>query len=202
MKQRVLVRTLPFYNQLMTEDNWQEEHFPSLQEAESWSARGCGIASLRMVLDGFGIGCGKQGDMIREGVAAEAYSPGVGWIHWGLAHMAEAYGLYAEAKREQSVEDLKRFLAEDCVVIVSITPAFLYGQKRPDGSLYTKGGHLVPVYGYTEENGVLQSFLLHHCSIYEERIHESWEVPLTEFAPSFSGNLIVFSDHPLLGAEA
>ena len=89
----------PFYTQQMTQENWQEEQFPSFEEADHWTFRSCGIASLRMVLDGFGKQVERHGPMIEKGVAAGAYKDGVGWIHWGLAHMAEEYGIHAEALR-------------------------------------------------------------------------------------------------------
>ena len=190
--ERNIVQRLPFYTQRMTEDNWRQEGFPSLAEAESWTMRGCGIASLRMVLDGLGCACGGQGDMIARGLAAGAYKEGVGWIHWGLAHMAEDWGLFAEARRGQTIEDLKQALDEGMLCIVSITSFFQYGKTRPDGSVYGKGGHLVPVYGYTQEEGRLTGFLLHHPSAFQENNRADWEVPLAQFTPSFSGNMIVF----------
>lgn len=190
MKQSIYVAKLPFYTQRMTAENWQAEGFPSLAEAESWCSRGCGIASLRMVLDGFGCGCGRQWDMIAQGLAKGAYREGVGWVHWGLAHMAEAYGIFGEAKRGKTVSDLKRDLQNGFVCIVSITPSFRYGQKKADGTIYGKGGHLVPVYGYTIQDGEIIDFLLHHPSMYEEGNQADWAVPIQTFSDSFSGNYI------------
>lgn len=44
---------IPFYTQGVdfTDDSLQG--FNSIQEAEHWQDRGCGIASVRMVIDGF-----------------------------------------------------------------------------------------------------------------------------------------------------
>ena len=88
MKKGIQLVNLPFYTQRMTAENWQEEGFSSLAEAESWSGRGCGIASLRMVLDGLGCACGGHWEMISKGLAVGAYKEGVGWIHGKLAEMA------------------------------------------------------------------------------------------------------------------
>ena len=44
MRKGIQLVNLPFYTQRMTAENWQEEGFSSLAEAESWSGRGCGIA--------------------------------------------------------------------------------------------------------------------------------------------------------------
>ena len=145
MTKRIQAAKLPFYTQRMTAENWQAEGFPSLAEAESWSGRGCGIASLRMVLEGFGCVCGGQGEMISKGLAAGAYKEGVGWIHGKLAEMAGDYGIFGEAKRGKTLADLQRDLEKGFVCIVSVTPYFRFGQQKPDGSFYGKGGHLVPV---------------------------------------------------------
>lgn len=190
--ERNVVKELPFYTQLMNEENWRREGFPSLEEAESWTMRGCGIASLRMVLDGLGCSCGGQGEMISRGLAAGAYKEGTGWIHWGLAHMAGGFGVFGEARRNGTAEDLKKDLEKGFLCIVSITPFFQYGKTRPDGSFYGKGGHLIPVYGYTQKNGVLKAFLLHHPSAFQEKNRDHWEIALEDFLPSFSGNYIRF----------
>ena len=151
MKKRIQLADLPFYTQRMTAENWQEEGFSSLAEAESWSGRGCGIASLRMVLEGFGCVCGRQGEMISKGLAAGAYKEGIGWIHGKLAEMAGNYGVFGEAKRGKTLADLQKDLENGFVCIASVTPYFRFGQQKPDGSFYGKGGHLVPVYGCETE---------------------------------------------------
>ncbi len=136
MRKWIQLAELPFYTQRMTAENWQAEGFSSFGEAESWSGRGCGIASLRMVLEGFGCACGGQGEMISKGLAAVAYKEGVGWIHGKLAEMAGDYGIFGEAKRGKTLADLQRDLEKGFVCIVSVTPYFRFGQQKPDGSFY------------------------------------------------------------------
>ena len=118
MRKWIQLAELPFYTQRMTAENWQAEGFPSLAEAENWSGRGCGIASLRMVLEGFGCACGGQGKMISKGLAAGAYKEGVGWIHGKLAEMAGNYGVFGEAKRGKALADLQKDLEKGFVDIV------------------------------------------------------------------------------------
>lgn len=192
MRKRIQLADLPFYTQRMTAENWQEEGFSSLAEAESWSGRGCGIASLRMVLDGLGCACGGHWEMISKGLAAGAYKEGVGWIHGKLAEMAGEYGIFGEAKRGKTLADLQKDLENGFVCIASVTPYFRFGQQKPDGSFYGKGGHLVPVYGCETEGGKAAYFLLHHPSMYAEYNVPHWAVAAEEFAPSFSGNYIRF----------
>ena len=193
-KQVRLPMDFPFYTQQMTAENWQLEQFPSLEEGKYWTMRSCGIASLRMVLDGYGKNVERHGPMIEKGVAAGAYKPGIGWIHWGLAHMAADYGIYGEALRDKTVEDLKQELDNGHPCIISIAPSFMGGKPREDGTgVYGKSGHLIPVFGYETEDGRLTAFLVHHPSAFTERNKPHWWVPMEDFLASFSGNFIRFS---------
>lgn len=202
MRKRIQAAELPFHTQRMTADNWQAEGFPSLAEAESWSGRGCGMASLRMILEGFGCACGGQGEMISKGLAAGAYKDGVGWIHGKLAEMAGDYGIFGEAKRGKTLADLQKDLENGFVCMASVTPYFRFGQPKPDGSLYGKGGHLVPVYGCETKDGRAVAFLLHHPSMYAAYNVPHWTVPAAEFEPSFSGNYIRFRKAGILRQAA
>ena len=130
-KQVRLTMDFPFYTQQMTRENWQEEQFLSLEEAEHWTFRSCGIASLRMVLDGFGRNAERHWPMIEKGVAAGAYKPGVGWIHWGLAKMALEYGIYGEALRGKTAEELKQELCNLRQSLVRSSQAFVCHFRNP-----------------------------------------------------------------------
>ena len=61
-KQYRLQMDFPFYTQRMTQETWKEEGFSSFHEADSWTFRSCGIASLRMILEGLG----KQVEPIKK----------------------------------------------------------------------------------------------------------------------------------------
>lgn len=196
-KQYRLPIDFPFYTQRMTQETWAEEGFPSFDEADSWTFRSCGIASLRMILDGFGRNAARHGVMIAKGVAAGAYKEGVGWIHWGLAKLAADYGIYGEALRGKTAEDLKRELDAGHPCIISIAPFFQGGKAKPDGGVYGKSGHLIPVFGYETEDGRLTAFLVHHPSAFAARNKADWWVPMEDFLASFSGNFIRFSTEKL-----
>ena len=201
-RQYRLPMELPFYTQRITEENWQQEAFPSLEEGQSWTMRGCGIASLRMVLDGFGKHCEKQGTMIAKGLAGNAYKDGVGWIHQGLAEMAEAYGIFAKALRQKEADHVQKALEQGYPCMVSVTPFFRGGKQKTDGSIYKKGGHLVPVFGYETKDNLLSAFLVHHPSAWkEDNVANMW-VSLADFTASFSGNFICFSETPFLDASS
>ena len=81
-KQYRLQMDFPFYTQRMTQETWKEEGFSSFSEADSWTFRSCGIASLRMILEGLGKQVERHGTMIAKGVAA-----GAGEACGGLRHL-------------------------------------------------------------------------------------------------------------------
>ena len=113
--------------------------------------------------------------MIAKGVAAGAYKEGVGWIHWGLAKLAADYGIYGEALREKTAEDLKQELDAGHPCMVSVAPLFQGGKPKPDGSgVYGKSGHLLPVLGYETEDGRLTAFLVHHPSAFLSKNKPNW----------------------------
>lgn len=187
----------PFYTQQMTANNWELEQFPSFEEADHWTFRSCGIASLRMVLDGFGKHVERHGPMIEKGVAAGAYKDGVGWIHWGLAKMAQEYGIHAEALRGKTPEELKASIDMGCPCIISVAPFFQGGKPNPyGGGVYGKSGHLIPCFGYETEDEELTAFLVHHTSAFAEKNKPEWWVPVEDFLASFGGNFIRFSAEP------
>ena len=187
----------PFYTQRMSVENWEAEQFPDFETADHWTFRSCGIASLRMVLDGFGTQVERHGPMIEKGVAAGAYKPGVGWIHWGLAKMAEEYGVYGEALRGKTADELKEELEKGHPCIISVAPFFQGGKPNPHaGGIYGKGGHLIPCFGYETTDGTLTAFLVHHPSAFAEDNKPEWWVPVEDFLASFGGNFIRFSAEP------
>ena len=121
-------------------------------------------------------------------------SCGIAWIHWGLAKLAADYGIYGEALREKTAEDLKQELDAGHPCMVSVASFFQGGKPKPDGSgVYGKSGHLVPVLGYETEDGRLTAFLVHHPSAFLEQNKPNWWVPIEDFSASFGGNFIRFS---------
>ena len=192
---KVVAFPIPFYTQGVKEDTWEAEGFTDFEDAKSWEQRGCGIASLRMIVDGFcpSQTCGHQGVMIYRGVAAEAYKPGVGWIHRGLADMAATYGIRGVAYREKAIADVVGALRKDCPCILSVTPRYEGGKPDADGNIRPKGGHLVVAYGFEEnEKGEVEAILTHHPSCFDEYSKAAWWVTAADMEVSFSGNFIMF----------
>ena len=187
---------VPFYTQGVTAETYASEGYETLEEGLSWTARSCGIASLRMAVDGIrgsrGLAnCPCQAAVLRRGLERGAYKEGVGWIHQGLAELAAEYAVPAQARRGWAPEELRREIDRGNPCLVSVTPRFEGGLPGGGGASRPRGGHLVTVWGYEAEDGVLTAFLTHHPSCFpESNWPERW-VPLERFSASFTGNLVV-----------
>ena len=189
---------IPFYTQRVTKESWEIDGFLDFQEGLSWEMRGCGIASLRMVIDGFlqqegKPSCERQGPMIYKGLSQEAYKPGVGWIHQGLADMAAGYGLVGVAHRGKNALDIVAEIMEGMPCIISVSPRFDGGKPDKEGNICPKGGHLVVAYGCElDDGGRPVAFLVHHPSCFLEYNWAAHWVSIEDFEASFSGNYIVY----------
>ena len=187
---------VPFYTQQVTAENYASEGYATLQEGLSWTARSCGIASLRMAVDAIrrsrGLApCPCQAVVLRQGLERGAYREGVGWIHQGLAELAAEYDVSAQARRGCTPEDLRREIDRGNPCLVSVTPLFAGGLPGENGAPRPKGGHLAVVWGYEAENSALTAFLTHHPSCFpESNWPERW-IPSARFSASFTGNLVV-----------
>ena len=191
---------IPFHTQCVTPENFASEGYATLEEGESWTCRSCGIASVRMVIDGLRAlrgqePCPCQAEMLRRGLTLGAYKPGVGWIHQGLADLAAEYGVTGTALRGQTPEDIRAFLAAGRPCIASVSPRFAGGEPEETGTPIPRGGHLVVLLGYAEEDGALTGYFVHHPSCFPEYSWPDCSVDAERFNASFSGNCIVFDSN-------
>lgn len=76
--------TVPFYSQ-----------FKDISSTK-WQKVGCGIASLAMVVDYYRDDAPSVDTLLRQGIAAGAYSP-AGWTYQGLIGLARRYGLSGQS---------------------------------------------------------------------------------------------------------
>ncbi len=188
---------IPYHTQRVTAENFAAEGYSTLEEGLSWTTRTCGIASVRMVIDGVraarGLGpCPCQAEMLRQGLELGGYKEGVGWIHRSLAELAALWGVEGEALREQPPEALTAELAAGRPCIVSVTPCFAGGELREDGTPWRRGGHLVVLLGFDAEGGAPRRFWTHHPSCFPESEWPDCAVSAERFTASFSGNFIRF----------
>ena len=188
MLERVLAPyNVPFYTQRTTD--FRAEGYFSEEEALYWQPRGCGIASLRMIIDGIRTSQGKncvepQGTMIYKGLERHAYVEELGWIHRGLVDLAKDYDIEGESHRKASVEDVIQAINHGMLCMASVS--VLFNQEK-------RGGHLIVVKGYETENGKVCNLIVNHPSSNEKYNWENYSVSLEHFRNSFSGAFMSFS---------
>jgi hypothetical protein len=179
--------------------------FQSIEDAQFWQERGCGIACLRMVLDGFRKQHGHQasgtkyGDLVYRGLEAGAYCER-GWIHAGLVKLASEYGIVGKTFRRPlfGCPDAAALLNEirmNRPCIASVTVGFEGGQLNRDGTVISPGGHLVVVLGFEGNDPKPERILVHHPSSWKEYNWESRWIDFQRFEASSTGSFMSFWEH-------
>jgi hypothetical protein len=184
---------IPFYSQRV--DSWTVDGFIADEEAKYWQQRGCGIACLRMVLDGVLRTRGARletsyASLISEGLALGAYCDR-GWIHARLVRLAEEYGVQGTAFRSTTTSSIVAELDKDRPCIASVTVKFEGGQIDASGRPLRRGGHLAVLFGYAQEADRVTAFLVNHPSAGSSNWERRW-ISIEQFEASFSGGLMSF----------
>ncbi|TXK85142.1 C39 family peptidase [Paenibacillus sp. N3.4] len=187
---------IPFYTQKIDFDDVNLQGFKSKQDAEHWQVRGCGIASLKMIIDGFQIYRGVHlseayGELVYKGFEMGAYCDR-GWIHKGLVELAKEYDILGQTFRESSLHAVLLEIEQDRPCITSVSVGFNGGKINNKGEVIQAGGHLIVVIGAVKENGELQGFIVNHPSSNAELNWENHFVRVDEFKRSFSGAFMSF----------
>ncbi|WP_263081190.1 C39 family peptidase [Endozoicomonas sp. Mp262] len=184
-KERYQVESMldtPFYSQRLTQANHQQEGFDSMEEAESWTKRICGLACLKMVIARITGEVVPLKALLEQGLAVDGYMKGVGWIHQGLLDVASEYGisgLCQSVGTELGIIDDE--LEKNRLVIASVSCGF-----NPE----KKGGHLVLIIGIHDDG-----YIIHHPSSEEGEQWSHYRIDRARFLQSFSvnGNIITIS---------
>jgi Peptidase_C39 like family len=195
---RSISPNIPFYTQRVT--SFSEQGFLSQEDAEYWQSRGCGIACLKMVLDGLRGDCWQQptpayGVLLRECLEAGGFCE-KGWIHSKLIAVAARYGVAGKSLRKRTVSDLRKELDRNRPCIVSVTVKFAGGQLDRNNQVRVRGGHLAVAIGYELTDNQVTGILVNHPSANEKYDWERRLIPLSDFEASFAGNFMSFSNRP------
>lgn len=187
---------IPFYTQQVDFNDVNLQGFKSKQEAEHWQERGCGIASIKMVIDGFQRDQGLKlseayGELVYKGLKMGAYCDR-GWIHKGLVELAKEYKILGQTFRRSNVNEVLSEIDKDRPCITSVTVGFKGGEMNNRGEVIQPGGHLIVVIGAVRENGELQGFIVNHPSSSSELNWENHFVNIEAFKRSFSGAFMSF----------
>jgi hypothetical protein len=178
-----------------SDPRWQQWGCASAAEYAYWVDRACGIACVKMVVEGLG---GPQNLMMewiqdalrRNGylVTADANGNPVerGWVHRVLADLISACGFPASA-RPATMEEIAGFLDGGQIVIASVS----YELGR-DGPITHQGGHLVVVTGadVTDAGGV-ECFSINNPSGRLAKYQVNARIDAGRFAQAYSGRVIL-----------
>jgi hypothetical protein len=110
----------PFYPQKWDLEKWKELGFESFEDAEYWEGSSCGILCLKMAHETF-----LKNDplviseYVQIGQKMKAYTHTLEWSHEGLARVASNFGLQAITRVKLTSQDLKYFLDQKSLVIIS-----------------------------------------------------------------------------------
>ncbi|MDD3679105.1 MAG: C39 family peptidase [Patescibacteria group bacterium] len=102
-----------------------------------WQSRSCGIVSLGMILDYYGIEV-PIAELIKKGKELGGYIKNVGWKHDSIVDLARIYGFKCNRTEEEKIENLLKSIEKDEPVIISIHKKFNTNN----------GGHLAVLTGY------------------------------------------------------
>ena len=187
---------IPFYSQRIEDGMFDREGFRSREEAAYWQDRGCGVACLKMILDGYRIASNlaietSYGQLVCQGLEMGAYCK-KGWIHAGLVRLANRYGLQGSAFRNSDISTLLAELKLQRPCIVSVTTCFRGGLNSPDGIIFQPGGHLAVALGFNQADGETTGFIVNHPSSSSEYNWSHRSVDLSRFKASFSGSFMSF----------
>lgn len=169
---------VPMCRQLIAPQEWERDGGAELGDRIEWSNRACGMADLRMILLAYGKPAPTVTELLKLGVAHGALT-GRGWIHAGLAEIAEQLGVPGRAEPVPAGELLDRLTVAP--LIVSVTERF------PDDG--RRGGHLVIVHGHTDPGPAGPAVFIRDPSAWGQ---EHDRVPLARLAASYTGRAITF----------
>lgn len=171
---------VPFYSQRIGSD-WKSKGYPNRWAAKYWESRACGIACVRMIVEGLaGVVPPNEYSIISSLGWRGGYIPGKGWVHRSLIEYAGRYGITGEwhrAETREQILELFRDSAEQlgiASVSVGLTPG-------------VRGGHLVVIIDVSE-----RGLVIHHPSSDETYEMENWFVPWNRFMDSYAQAIMIF----------
>jgi ABC-type bacteriocin/lantibiotic exporter with double-glycine peptidase domain len=119
-----LIPNVPFYSQ-----------FKDISST-AWQKKGCGIASLAMIINYYKPQMVSVNKLLNQGIQAGAYLNNAGWIHSGLISLSNKYGMsgstrdYSKLSSKAAFNEFKELLKTG-PVIASVHYKFDVNSKIP-----------------------------------------------------------------------
>jgi hypothetical protein len=166
--------------QLISPEEWEQHAGDSeLGDRMEWSNRACGMAALRMILLAYGRPAPTVTELVKLGVARNALTPR-GWLHAGIADIANDLGVPAQAEPVTADNLVNRITSAPMIISVTET-------LPTDGR---KGGHLIVAHGYTDNGDADTTIYFRDPSAWGQT-HDL--VALDRLTASYSGRAITFA---------
>jgi len=201
-----LVHDLIYKHLSLEQDpRWADYGAGSPQEYAHWAMRSCGVVCAKMAVEGItGRQSGTVMDWVKAGLAVDGYLSEqradrpveVGWKHATLARLAIEQGCQAELVANQTLDSLVEHIQSDRLLIASVT-----SELGEDAPLTRRNGHLVVVYSLIlNEQGIVESVVLHNPSGRTAAFQSGAFVPADRFVAGFSGRgIVVGASHQTTG---
>jgi hypothetical protein len=174
---------------------WQQWGCASADEYAYWVDRACGIACVKMVIEGLGGPRRPMMEWIRDALGRNGYLVTAddngnpverGWLHRVLAQLISACGFLASAQPASMVE-IAGYLDRGQILIASVS--YELGKDAP---VTHQGGHLVVVTGadMTGE-GEFDCFYINNPSGRLAKHQANARIDAGRFAQAYSGRVIL-----------
>lgn len=204
-KDSTLIKNVPYFSQWespeLVEDilsgthdakndpNWQQSGAENLEEYAAWSASGCGMACLKMIvahktnkilpLVELGKRCASYGGYTLpvETSVGLAYEPFTRFVK-------EEFNLNAKSVLPLLFEEIIEELSKNNYVIASVSPKIRHVDSNPKA----RGGHLILVLGYDINKKL---FYFHNPSGFKKETQEYATISFSNFKKFFGHKGIV-----------
>lgn len=112
--------------------HWEVFGYTTREESEYWAWRQCGICCAKMALEHYGKKPGTVARLTAKGVELGGYNTKTdeGWFYKPLAALLQSYRLAAEVAPYLSLEQLAKHVADGKLVIASVNPEIIRGDKN------------------------------------------------------------------------
>ncbi len=172
--------------------NWRLFGYKTKEEASYWSWRQCGICCVKMIVEYFGYHQ-NIADLTQKGVELGGYdvNKDIGWYYKPLVALLKSFNLRASVIPYLSTTELTGYTLENKLVIASVNPEIIRGDKKITSSV--KSGHLVLVVGVDIKRSKVAGFYIHNPSGKSSDMRSYAYIPIKTFVQSYGNRGIVVS---------
>ena len=177
-----------------SDPRWREFGFTSPRDYTFWSWRACGVISMKMVLDAYGVASGETvATLIERAVdfggyevrGREGNAVDEGWFYGPLVELAKEFGIDGEVHRVLSDEVIRGNVIDDRFTVASVHPGVIRSDfdHTPAGA---DGGHLVLVWGCRWTRSECAGYYIQNPSGRVRETQDGAFIPIARFREAFA----------------